>query len=46
MKFLLQMGRVFRPKTDCVGVSSEVMENAVKRVLGGQSERKTANGFT
>ncbi len=46
MKFLLQMGRVFKPKTDWVRVSSEVMENAVKWVLGGQSERETANGIT
>jgi hypothetical protein len=46
MKFLLQMGGVFRPKLGWVRVSSEVMENTVKRVLGGQSERPAANGIT
>lgn len=39
------MGRVFKPKTDRKRVSSEVMENAVKRVLEGQSERKIAKEF-
>ncbi len=40
------MGRVFKPMTDWVRVSSEVMENAVKWVLEGQSERETSNGIT
>lgn len=39
------MGCVFKPKTDRVRVSSEVMQNAVKRVLEGSSERETAKEF-
>lgn len=39
------MGRVFKPKTDRERVSSDVMHNAVKRVLEGASERETAKEF-